>query len=74
MISVQMRFEARHSGRFFDKELSDSIISTLRLSRHVVKSIENKELFVVYQPKVSIKEKKLIGAEALVRWERNGKN
>lgn len=59
---------------YFDKEMSDRIISTLKLSRYVVKSIENKELFVVYQPKVSIKEKKLIGAEALVRWERNGKN
>ena len=59
---------------YFDKEMSDRIISTLKLSRYVVKSIENKELFVVYQPKVSIKDKKLVGAEALVRWERKGKN
>ena len=59
---------------YFDKEMSDRIISTLNLSRYVVKSIENKELFVVYQPKVSIKDKQLIGAEALVRWEKNGKN
>lgn len=59
---------------FFDKELSDSIISTLRLSRHVVKSIENKELFVVYQPKVSIKDNVLVGAEALIRWEKEGKS
>lgn len=58
---------------YFDKEMSDRIISTLNLSRYVVKSIENKELFVVYQPKVSIKDKQLIGAEALVRWEKNGK-
>ena len=59
---------------FFDKEMSDRIISTLRLSRYVVKSIENKELFVVFQPKVSVKDKKLVGAEALVRWEKDGKN
>lgn len=59
---------------YFDKEMSDNIIASLRLSHHVVKSIENKELFVVYQPKVSIKEKKLVGAEALIRWEKNGRN
>ena len=54
--------------------MSDRIISNLNLSRYIVKSIENKELFVVYQPKVSIKDNKLVGAEALVRWERNGRN
>ena len=59
---------------YFDKEMSDRVISTLKLSRYVVNSIDNDELFVVYQPKVNIKDKKLVGAEALVRWEKNGKN
>ena len=59
---------------YFNREMSDRIISNLNLSRYIVKSIENKELFVVYQPKVSIKDNKLVGAEALVRWERNGRN
>ena len=58
---------------YFDKELSNRIITTLKLSRYVVKSIENKELLVVYQPKVRIKDNTLVGAEALIRWEKDGR-
>lgn len=36
------------------------------------KAIANREFVVYYQPKVEISEKKLIGAEALVRWNRHG--
>lgn len=36
------------------------------------KAIANREFVVYYQPKVEVCEKKLIGAEALVRWNRHG--
>ena len=32
------------------------------------KALEHGEFFVVYQPKISLKTEKIIGAEALVRW------
>lgn len=39
----------------------------IRLSLH--DAIPNEQLFLVYQPKVSLKEKKIIGVEALLRWK-----
>ena len=39
----------------------------------MLESIQRNELFVVYQPKIDIVNNKVSGAEALVRWKRNGK-
>lgn len=33
------------------------------------KAVKNKEFFVVYQPRINPKNHKIIGAEALIRWE-----
>ena len=33
------------------------------------KALKNREFFVLYQPKISLKDEKIIGAEALVRWQ-----
>lgn len=40
----------------------------LELEKDLRKSIINKELFVVFQPKINAKTMKVEGAEALVRW------
>ena len=36
-------------------------------------AIEKHEFMVYYQPKVDLKTRKLCGAEALVRWSKDGK-
>jgi len=40
----------------------------------MLESIQRNELFVVYQPKIDIVNNRISGAEALVRWKRNGKD
>lgn len=40
----------------------------------MLESIHRNELFVVYQPKIDIVNNRISGAEALVRWKRNGKD
>ncbi len=40
----------------------------LVLSSHIPKALENKEFEVYYQPIVEGKSKKVVGAEALIRW------
>jgi diguanylate cyclase (GGDEF)-like protein len=42
--------------------------SRLALVAELRRSVENKELLVVYQPKASVRTGEIIGAEALVRW------
>lgn len=38
-------------------------------AQQISSAIENKELFLVYQPQINITNRKVIGVEALVRWK-----
>lgn len=66
-------YKAKDTGRnnysFFSNSLSEYIedrIKRINALKHAV-SIEN-EFFLVYQPKVSTKTKKIVAVEALIRW------
>lgn len=65
-------YHAKNSGRnnyqFFTKEMSARVAAQLTMENSLQKAISNNELLLFYQPKVSIKTGKIIGAEALIRW------
>ncbi|MFD0930320.1 putative bifunctional diguanylate cyclase/phosphodiesterase [Methylophilus glucosoxydans] len=65
-------YHAKNSGRnnyqFFTKEMSARVAAQLTMENSLQKAIANNELMLFYQPKVSIKTGKIIGAEALIRW------
>jgi predicted signal transduction protein with EAL and GGDEF domain len=44
----------------------------LELESALHKAIERDELVLYYQPKVDVREAKMVGVEALMRWRRNG--
>lgn len=57
---------------YFCDELLEREMQMQEIIHGFDKAIANREFVVYYQPKVEINEKKLIGAEALVRWNRHG--
>jgi diguanylate cyclase (GGDEF)-like protein/PAS domain S-box-containing protein len=65
-------YHAKNSGRnnyqFFTREMSARVAAQLTMENSLQKAISNNELLLFYQPKVSIKTGKIIGAEALIRW------
>ena len=52
----------------FEKSMAESLEYEAKLINHIEYSIINDEFKVYYQNKVSIKEKKVVGVEALARW------
>jgi len=58
----------RGSSQFYDSSMSALTKEILTIENDIHKAIENNEFFIHYQPQLDVKENKVIGAEALVRW------
>lgn len=54
----------------FDNSMMEGIKREVEITSRVPKAIENRELQVYYQPKIETETMRLIGAEALVRWQK----
>jgi len=67
-----MRFSkesGKHTTRFYSTELNARALQKLRMAKELRLAIERDELRLFYQPKVEIATGRVIGAEALVRWQ-----
>lgn len=58
---------------FFDEELMQGIRVGKMIEASLPEAIQREEFQVYYQPKILLKDYRLIGAEALCRWFQNGK-
>ncbi|MCH5261928.1 MAG: EAL domain-containing protein [Lachnospiraceae bacterium] len=54
----------------FDHSMMEGIKREVEITSHVPKAIANREFKVYYQPKVATETLELIGAEALIRWQK----
>ena len=61
--------EKRNDYCFYQTGMEAKIAERLEMERELRQAIEKDELRLFYQPKVDFATGKLIGAEALVRWE-----
>ncbi|WP_052712272.1 sensor domain-containing protein [Domibacillus indicus] len=63
---------AKESGKnnyqFFTSDLHRNISERMMLERELHRAIEEQQFHLVYQPQVDIASNKIIGAEALLRW------
>lgn len=59
----------RNSVQFFRKEMMDDIMRRVKYESGLLMSIQNNELFLVYQPQYHTSTKKLRGFETLARWQ-----
>jgi diguanylate cyclase (GGDEF)-like protein/PAS domain S-box-containing protein len=65
-------YHAKDAGRnnfqFYSSSLNDAAFRRLSLETSLRKAIERKEFVLHYQPQVQARDGKLIGVEALIRW------
>ena len=66
-------YEAKDAGkntyRYYQKELSIEAHNRLDMEQNLKLALENSELYMMYQPKYSIIDRRVVGLEALARWE-----
>jgi len=59
----------RNNVQFYSEELNQVVHQHLLLEASLSRAIRNREMVLGYQPKVDLRTGKVIGAEALVRWQ-----
>lgn len=66
-------YEAKQKGRnnykFFTKALNEAVAKRLEIEALLRLAIQNEQFFLVFQPKVRLKDGVVVGVEALVRWQ-----
>lgn len=60
--------EGRGRYRYYTDELTDSARMRIECETRLRSAIKNKEFEVYYQPQVHIQSGRIVGAEALIRW------
>ena len=65
----QAKSQGQNSYRFFDTVMHTEVLSRLTLETELRRALDQQELTIHYQPIMSLPHQRLVGFEALVRWQ-----
>ncbi|HET8871088.1 MAG TPA: EAL domain-containing protein [Aquabacterium sp.] len=60
--------EGRNTYRFFDDRMNQESIERLTLLQELRRALEQRQFTLHYQPQIDLHSRRLIGIEALIRW------
>lgn len=63
------KFRGRHTYQFFSEEMNRRVTEKMTIENALRRAIDGNEFCLHYQPQVELETGRIIGAEALVRWE-----
>jgi len=64
----QVKNRGKNNYCFYSEELSSNAIERFTLENQLRRALERDQFELYYQPQVSIEDREIIGAEALIRW------
>ncbi|MBN2008685.1 EAL domain-containing protein [candidate division KSB1 bacterium] len=66
-------YQAKEMGKnnyqLYHDDMNEAVMERSKIETRLRNSIQNDELFLYYQPQIDIKDHKVIGLEALIRWK-----
>lgn len=66
-------YQAKKQGgnvyRFFDHDMNNKMLDRLLKESQLKRALERDEFLVFYQPKINVTQNKIVGLEALIRWD-----
>ncbi len=65
----QSKIKGNKMITFFDKSIYNKYLRKITIEQELRHAIKNEELYIVYQPQADMIKHKIIGFEALLRWE-----
>ena len=65
----QAKEQGRNRVRFYTGEMNARSLARMTMEKHLRRALERNELFLCYQPKVSLFSGRITSMEALVRWQ-----
>lgn len=67
-MSFLLKDNTVNNFQFYDPEMQKISLKQLGLETEIKRAIKNEEWILYYQPKVNISTNKIVGVEALIRW------
>ncbi len=61
--------DGRNNFQFFCQDMNVEVTRKATIERELRGALENKSFFLRYQPKILFGENRIVGAEALIRWQ-----
>ena len=72
MAMYRVKLAGRDTFRFFTAQMNADMLARLEMENALRKAVEHDEFVLHYQPKVQLDSGKVIGVEALLRWDQPG--
>jgi predicted signal transduction protein with EAL and GGDEF domain len=64
----QAKAQGGHAFKYFDRDMDADIRRRVQLEADLRRAIDNGELWLAFQPQLDLHTKRVMGAEALIRW------
>ncbi|MCR8643797.1 EAL domain-containing protein [Paenibacillus sp. N1-5-1-14] len=65
----EVKEQGRNNFRFYTPEMNEAVSRKMQLEIGLRKGLERGEFEIYYQPQIDVRSGKLVGVEALIRWQ-----